>query len=78
MGHAKGRGKVWRAKYVGVLEGGARCPRFQTAMLQDSREMKEYLRHHPNANKHRQRKKGSGKMHKRSAKFNTKTWAYLS
>ena len=25
MGHSKGRGKVWRAKYVGVIEGGARC-----------------------------------------------------
>ena len=24
MGHSKGRGKVWRAKYVGVIEGGAR------------------------------------------------------
>ena len=37
MGHAKVRGKCWRAKDVGVLEGGAKCPQFQTAMLQDVR-----------------------------------------
>ena len=72
MGHAKGRGKDWRAKDLGVLEGGARCPRFRTAMLQDAREMKEYFRQYPNAHRHRQRNKGSCKMQKRNAKFNPK------
>ena len=40
--------------------------------------MKEYLRHHTNANKHKQRNKGSGKIQKRGAKFNPKTWAYFN
>ena len=40
--------------------------------------MKYYLRHHPNANKHRQRNKGSSKTKKRGAKFNPKTWAYFN
>ena len=38
--------------------------------------MKEYLRQHPNTNKHSQRNKESGKMQKKGAKFNPKTWAY--
>ena len=37
MVHSKVRDKVWREKYVGVLEGSARCPRFQTTMPQDER-----------------------------------------
>ena len=77
MGNAKRRVKVWIEKDVGLLECGARCPRFQTAMLQDARERKEYFRQHPNANKHRQHKKVSSKMNKRSAKFNPKTWTYF-
>ena len=40
--------------------------------------MKEYLRHRPNANKHRHLNKGSDKIHKRGAKFNPKTWAYFN
>ena len=44
MGRVNGRGKGWRAKHVGVLEGGGRCPQFQTAMLQYAREIKEYFR----------------------------------
>ena len=78
MGHAKVRGKGWIEKDVGVLEGGARCPRFQTEMLQDAREMREYLRQNNNTKKHIQRKKGNSKIHKRGAKFNPKTCSYLS
>ena len=40
--------------------------------------MKEYLRQHLNASKHRQRNKGGGKIQKRGAKFNTKTWAHFN
>ena len=47
-------------------------------MRQDVREIKEYLRYHPNASKHRKRNKGSGKMQKRGAIFNPKTWAYFN
>ena len=77
MGHDTGRGKGWREKDFGVLEGGARCPRSQTAMLQDARETKDYSRQHHNANKHRQRNKGSCKMQKRSSKFTPKKWSYF-
>ena len=73
MGNAKGRGKGWREKYVGVIEVGDRCPKLQTAMLQYAREIKEYSIQHPNTNKHRQRRKGSDQIQKRDAKFNPKT-----
>ena len=40
--------------------------------------MKDYLIQNPNASKHRHRNKGSGKMQKKGAKFDPKTWAYFS
>ena len=74
MGYQKGKGKGWRTKYIAVLVGGARFLRFQTAMLQDAREMKECCRHNTNANKYIKHKKGSYRIQKRIAKFNPKTW----
>ena len=77
MGHAKGRVKGWREKFVGVLEGGDRFNQFKNAMLQDTRETKEYFRQHPNANIHRQRNKGICKIQKMSSKFSPKSWTHF-